>query len=61
MISPLVMRPGGEAISRMTDSIVTLAEPLNDKNAGYAPCSASQRSASIAAAHPMPAAVMAWR
>lgn len=27
----------------------------------YAPCSASQRSASIAAAQPMPAAVMAWR
>lgn len=35
--------------------------PPTDRSPHYAPCSASQRSASIAAWQPMPAAVIAWR
>ena len=37
------------------------ARPVAEGDAGHAFCAARNRSASMAAAQPMPAAVMAWR
>ena len=53
--------PSAQTSARLQKSEAGWAPPPAERSNYSTPCSASQRSASIAARQPMPAAVIAWR